>query len=64
MGNNKYKHSFQDERLSNEHYKTWVKKVNDKHKACCKVSMKSFSVSGLGVKTIDIHAKGESHLLQ
>ena len=57
---NKYKSSFQDEWLSNEVYKKWVKKVtDDKHKAYCKVCMKSFSVSGLGVKALEIHSKGK-----
>ena len=51
---NKYKSSFQDEWLSNEVYKKWVKKrvTDDKHKAYCKVCMKPFSVSGLGVKAL------------
>ena len=55
MSRNKYKSSFQDEWLSNGLYKTWVEKVDDKHKAYCKVCMKSFSVSGRGVKALDIH---------
>ena len=60
---NKYKSSFQDEWLSNEVYKKWVKKVtDDKHKAYCEVCMKSFSVSGLGVKTLEIHLKGKIHM--
>ena len=44
MSRNKYKSSFQDEWLSNGLYKTWVEKVDDKHKAYYKVCMKSFSV--------------------
>lgn len=52
----KYKGTFQYEWLSNELYKTWIKEVESKHKAYCKVSMKSFSVSGVGVKLLDIHA--------
>ena len=60
---NKYKSSFQDEWLSNEVYKKWVKKVtDDKHKAYCKVCMKSFSVSGLGVKALEIYSKGKIHM--
>ena len=60
---NKYKTSFPDEWLSNEVYKKWVKKVtDDKHKAYCKVCMKSFSVSGLGVKALEIHSKRKIHM--
>ena len=64
MSKNKCKTSYQNEWLSNELYKTWVKKVDNKHKAYCKVCMKSFSVSRLGVKALDIHAEMKSHLLK
>ena len=50
MSKNKFKSSFQDEWHSNELNKTWVKKVDDRHEAYANVCMKSFSVSGLGVK--------------
>lgn len=45
-------------------FKTWEKKVDEKHKAYCKVCMKSFSVSGLGVTTLDTHEKEKGHLLK
>ena len=64
MSKNKYKSSFQYDWLSNEFYKNWVKKVDDEHKACCKVCMRSFSMLGLDVKTLNIHTKRKNHLLQ
>ena len=42
MKKNKCKSSFQEEWLSNELYKTWVKKVDYKNKVYCKVCINHF----------------------
>ena len=57
----KYKSSFQDDSLVNENYSCWVKKANDKHKAYCTICLKEFSVSGQGMKALDVHAEGKGH---
>ena len=57
----KYKCSFQDEWLASERFGSWIKKCSDKHKAYCKKCLKEFSVAGLGVKALDIHASGKAH---
>ena len=53
----KYKSSFQDEWLVNVNYSCWVEKTNDKHKAYCTICLKVFSVSGQGIKALDVHAE-------
>ena len=57
----KYKSSFQDEWLVNENYSCWVKKTIDKHKAYCAIYLKEFSVSGEGIKALDVHTEGKGH---
>ena len=57
----KYKSSFQDEWLVNENYSCWVEKTIDKHKAYCTIYLKEFSVSGEGIKTLDVHTEGKGH---
>ena len=62
MSKNKCKNSYQNEWLSNELYKTWVKKVDNKRKAYCKVCMKSFSVSRHRCKSTRHTRKNEEPL--
>ena len=57
----KYKSSFQDEWLVNVNYSCWVEKTNDKHKAYCTICLKVFSVSGQGIKALDVHAEEKRH---
>ena len=57
----KYTSSFQDEWLANENDSCWVKKTNDKHKAYCAICLKEFSVSGQGIKVLDVYAEGKGH---
>lgn len=57
MSKNKCKSSFQDEWLSNELYKTWIKRTEGKHKSYCKVCNESFTVSGPSLKPLGVQAK-------
>ena len=57
--------SLQGECLQHQDYKDWIKKIpDDEQKAYCAVCMTAISVTGLGISSLDIHAKGEKHLLK
>ena len=37
------------------------KKTNDKHNAYCTICLKEISVSGQGIKAVDVYAEGKEH---
>ena len=37
------------------------KKTNDKHSAYCTICLKEISVSGQGIKAVDVYAEGKEH---
>ena len=57
----KYKCSFQEDWLSIDDFKPWLRKVGDKHSAKCSVCFKSISITGQGVKALESHAKYSKH---
>ena len=58
----KYKCSFQEDWLSIDDFKPWLRKVEgDKHSAKCSVCFKTISIAGQGVKALESHAKSSKH---
>ena len=58
----KYKCSFQEDWLSIDDFKPWLRKVEgDKHSAKCSVCFKTILITGQGVKVLESHAKSSKH---
>ena len=58
----KYKRSFQEDWLSIDDFKPWLRKVEgDKHSAKCSVCLKTISIAGQGVKALELHARSSKH---
>ena len=58
----KYKCSFQEDWLSIDDFKPWLRKVEgDKHSAKCSVCFKTISIAGQGVKPLESHCKSSKH---
>ena len=61
---NRKKHStfvFQDGWLSNEKYRKWIRKSQNKKEARCFVCNKNFDTSTMGNSALDLHASGKKH---
>ena len=52
---------FQDGWLSNEKYRKWIRKSQNKKEARCFVCNKNLDISAMGSSTLDSHASGKKH---
>ena len=58
----KYKCSFQEDWLSIDDFKIWLRKVEgDKHSVKCSVCFKTISIARQGVKALESQAKSSRH---
>ena len=58
----KYKSKFQDEWLTNEKYRTWIRRVkNNPHVAYCYCCSNEISIAGQGTKALDSHITSPKH---